>query len=188
MSQAYARDWLLPYASPTDEGLFADLEKVLRLCPQWDVMNVAPAPDGGFELLLNHDRLEAELAYHARVREHVPGARLGVTLTRGEESIAFDFSLEDRRTCGVLRARVETVPPPKAEDVREFDLWARSLANYLAVSRSRSPAKRAWKWFLDRWWLKMSQSGKRMAFFILMGEALSVVFLVFILLWWKFFP
>lgn len=188
MNSGYARDWLLPYAAPTDEGLFGDLEKVLRLCPQWDVKSLAPAPGGGFEALLAHDRLEAELAYHVAVEEHAPGSHLRVKLTRGEESIAFSFAVEDRQTRGVLRARVETVPAPTAEDVREFDLWARSMANYLAISRSRSPAKRAWKWFLDRWWLTMSQSGKRMAFFILMGEALSVVFLVFILLWWKFFP
>jgi hypothetical protein len=32
----------------------------------------------------------------------------------------------------------------------------------------------------------MTQSGKRMVFFIVAGEALSLVLLVAVLLWWRF--
>ena len=87
---------------------------------------------------------------------------------------------------GWLDFFLDSAPDADPEDLREYDLWARSLLNYLGVSRSRSPFMRAWKWFLDRWWLKMPQSGKRILFFVLAGEALSFVFLVAILLWWRF--
>jgi hypothetical protein len=61
--------------------------------------------------------------------------------------------------------------------------WLKSAANYLLISRRTSLFSRTWKWFLDRYWLKMSPSGRRTVFFVVVAEGLSLLFFLLILVW-----
>lgn len=192
MSAHYAREWALPEDAPAVFGRVTDLGTLLRLAPQWDVtffkMSGPPAAGAGFLFDVEFDRSEKAVSFKGEVAEYSPGSALRLALSAPETSMRVDVEIADHPMGSRLRFGVATDPPPQAEDLREYDLWARSLVNYLAISRSRSPLTRVWKWFLDRWWLNMAQSGKRIVFFVVVGEAFSLVFLIAILVWWKFFP
>lgn len=191
MSTHYAREWAIPEDAPTVFGRVSNLGTLLRLAPQWNVtsykMNDSPATGNGFLFDVEFDRSEKAVSFKGQIAEVSPGSALRLGLSAPGCSMRVDIQVADHPKGSRLRFEVATDPPPQADDLREYDLWARSLVNYLALSRSRSPLTRVWKWFLDRWWLTMTQSGKRIVFFVVVGEAFSLVFLIAILAWWKFF-
>jgi hypothetical protein len=191
MSTPYAREWSLPEDAPAVFRRVCDLGTLLRLAPQWDVksfkMSGPPAAGADFLLDVEFDRSEEAVSFKGEVAVASPGSVLRLDLSAPGTRMRVDVEIADHPMGCRLRFGVATDPPPQADDLREYDLWARSLLNYLAISRSRSPLTRVWKWFIDRWWLTMPQSGKRIVFFVVVGEAFSLVFLIAILVWWKFF-
>ncbi len=190
MSAPHVREWALPAFRPPDFHPLGDLETVLRLAPQWDVTALhleAPLRMGsGFRLEVMHDRSERALAYEGRVEAFTPGEVLSIDLSGPDRRLRLAVRAQPEATGSRLRFEIRSDPPGDPADLREYDLWARSLLDYLKVNRSRAWPTRAWKWFLDRWWLRMTQSGKRVVLFIVVGEGLSLVLLIAVLLWWRF--
>lgn len=189
-SAHYSQQWALTEDAPTAFGRVSNIETLLRLAPQWDVksfiMDSLPAAGAGFLLKVEFDRSEKPVSFDGTITTYLPGCGLSVVLSAPECSVQVDIRLADDPMGSRLRFTVIADPPPQVEDLREYDLWGRSLINYLEISGSRSLLSRAWKWFLDRWWLTMTQSGKRIVFFVVVGEGFSLAFLIAILLWWKY--
>jgi|GEM_PF-1557534 len=190
MRGPYFRQWVLPPAGSVSADLFSDLEKVLRLGPQWNVQSLRSkgplAESGEFELYVEHDRTEIPLSFSVRVEAFDPGKVLRLVMVSPSHALDFLMEVTENPDGRRVSFSIGSVPPPAGEDLREYDLWARSIVNYIKISESRSPLTRIWKWFLDRWWLKMPQSGKRIVFFVVVSEGFSFLFLIAILLWWKF--
>jgi len=190
MNSSHVREWQLPAFAPEDFLPIGELETVLRLAPQWDVLALrleGPIrPGTGFALGVEHDRSERRLELAGRVVAFVPQETLEIELDGPELRLRVAIRARSEAGGGRLRVEISSDPPAEPADLREHDLWARSLLDYLRVSRSRAWPIRLWKWFLDRWWLRMPQSGKRIVFFIVVGEAASLVLLAAVLLWWRF--
>jgi hypothetical protein len=191
MSVPYNRDWVLPTADQSGIDLLADLETVLRLGPQWDVkslkMEGPVAQNCNFVLEVEYDRTEAPVCFSGKVEEFASGKALRLVMQAPEHNVDFSVNLSESPEGILIAFRITAVPPPVVDDLREYDMWARSFVNYVKISASRKPHTKIWKWFLDRWWLKMTQSGKRLVFFVVVADGFSVVFLAAILLWWKYF-
>jgi hypothetical protein len=191
MNNPYTREWLLPFRDGQQIELFSDLETVLRLGPQWDVKSLEikgpVARDSDFSLDIEYDRTETPVSFKGKVKEFTAGRALRIVMQAQGHIVDFSVNVTDRSGGALIAFRVEAVPHPAIEDVREYDMWARSFVNYVKISASRKPLTRIWKCFLDRWWLRMTQSGKRMVFFIVVADGFSVVFLAAVLLWWKYF-
>jgi hypothetical protein len=190
MNAPHVREWLLPAFTRRDFLPIGDIETVLRLAPQWDLsalrLEGPPVAGSAFELAVEHDRDERALTFAGRIEAFAPGETLQLELDGPGLRLRLAIRVLTESGGSRLRVEIDSDPPPGPADLREYDLWARSLLDYLRVSRSRAWPTRLWKWFLDRWWLRMTQSGKRMVFFIVAGEALSLVLLVAVLLWWRF--
>jgi hypothetical protein len=191
MSKPYTREWILPGGDRSQIELLADLETVLRLGPQWDVKSLKMegplAQRREFVLDVEYDRSETPVSFSGIVEEFAPGKALKLVMQAEEHSLDFSVNVTESPGGAVIAFRIAAVPPPVIEDLRDYDMWARSFVNYIKINASRKPLTRIWKWFLDRWWLKMTQSGKRLVFFIVVADGFSVVFLAAILLWWKYF-
>jgi len=190
MNSRYSREWTLPLSGSSAFGLLADVEKVLRLGPQWNVkelrLNGSMEADAAFELDVEYDRSEQAVSFAGKVEELIPGRNLRLALSAPEQQLDFSLRIAEQTDGSLVSFSISTTPDPSPEDMQEFDLWARSILNYVTICNSKSPLSWAWKWFLDCCWLKMSQSGKRVVLFIVVGEGLSLLFLVAILLWWKY--
>jgi hypothetical protein len=191
MIGTYTRNWNLPCGERAEKDLFGDLETVLRLGPQWNVkaLRVQGHVEAGasFECDVEYDRTEEFVTFVGTIDSFEPGRRLMLRLTSNRIEIDFSAQLTDYLNEKVVGFRISSIPPPTRQDFYEFDLWARSFVNYVKISESRSAVSRAWRWFLDRYWLKMPQSGKRIVFMIVVADGFSVAFLLALLLWWKFF-
>lgn len=190
MNSRYSREWTLPLSGNSAFGLLADLEKVLRLGPHWNVkelrLNGSMEAGAGFELNVEYDRSEQVVSFAGKVEELIPGRNLRLALSAPEQQLDFSLRIAEQTDGSLVSFSISTTPDPSPEDMQEFDLWARSILNYVTICNSKSPLSWAWKWFLDCCWLKMSQSGKRVVLFIVVGEGLSLLFLIAILLWWKY--
>lgn len=191
MNKVYAQQWALDISDKPISNLLNDHEKIIRLSPQWDVKEirtvggVEPNPD--IELDIEYDRTETPVSFKGNINKSLSPDRLKIFLTSQSNSLDFTIEASDLLNKKLLSVRIESFPEPDINDIREFDLWARSIVNYLKVSASRRWHIRLWKTFLDRWWLNMTQSAKRITFFIVVSEGFSVIFLVALLFWWRYF-
>lgn len=190
MTNSYSRQWILPFSQrPTTDALFSDLETILRLGPQWDVKAMSLDGQRGsdtFHFDVEHDRTETQASFSGRIVALEPGRTLRLVMTAPGLVVDFAMDIQEHDQGSLISFQISSQPGPEYPDIREYDLWARSIVNYLKISESGSPWSKVWKWFLDRHWLKMTQSGKRIVFFVVVSEGFSLVFLIAILLWWKF--
>jgi hypothetical protein len=167
-------------------AFFTDLETWFRLNPQWQVLSfqeeVALHEDRPFILEVEYDRSEAKVVYRGLITAVAPGRSLSLRL-EGEEPREITLEVLPTRTVSLLKYREESERPLSAKYQMELNLWLKSVANYILISHRTGLFSRAWKWFLDRYWLKMSPSGRRTVFFVVAAEGLSLVFFLLILLW-----
>jgi hypothetical protein len=189
MNNSYSRQWLLPFSQrPTTDALFSDLETILRLGPQWDVKAITVdglGSSGTFHFDVEYDRTETQVSFSGKIIALAPGQTLRLAIRAPGLGIDFAMDIQEQDRGSLISFQIGSDPAPEYPDIREYDLWARSIVNYLKISESSSPWSKIWKWFLDRHWLKMTQSGKRIVFFVVVSEGFSLVFLIAILLWWK---
>jgi hypothetical protein len=167
-------------------AFFADLETWFRLNPQWQVLSFQGEPEsregGAFVLEVEYDRSEQKVVYQGLVTALKPGRSLSLCL-EGEEPREITIEVLPTSTVSLLKYREDSEHPLSAKDQMELNLWLKSVANYILISHRTSPFSWAWKWFLDRYWLKMSPSGRRTVFFVVAAEGLSLVFFLLILVW-----
>ncbi len=167
-------------------AFFSDLEKWFRLNPQWQVISfqgeLFTREDGAFALEVEYDRSEQKVAYHGFITAVEPVRSLSVRL-EGDDVREMNIEVLPTLTGPVLKYWEVTESPLSEKEQLELTLWLKSVANYILISQRTSLFSRAWKWFYDRYWLKMSPSGRRTVFFVVVGEGLSLVFFLLILAW-----
>jgi hypothetical protein len=167
-------------------AFFEDLEKWFRLNPQWHVLAYEGSQtfEAGsrFQLEVEYERPEKKISYSGVVTEFDPPTLVTVKL-EGEFPREMTIEVRDARLVSLLKYREPRPTPPSAHEQRELNLWLRSVANYILISHRQSPISRVWKWFLDRYWLKMSPSGRRTVFFVVVAEGLSLVFFLLLIAW-----
>ncbi|MFP5213222.1 MAG: SRPBCC domain-containing protein [Acidobacteriota bacterium] len=167
-------------------SFFSDLEKWFRLNPQWNVLafegDSTPRPGSTFTLKIEYDRAEKEVEYRGTIEELTPPETLTVNL-EGEYPRRMTIEVRDARYVTLLKYREPQEQALSDHEQRELNLWLKSVANYIQVAHRKSPFSKLWKWFLDRYWLRMSPSGRRTVFFVIAAEGLSLAFFFLILLW-----
>jgi hypothetical protein len=131
---------------------------------------------------VEYDRSEQKVAYRGLVTAVEPGGSLSLRL-EGEEPRDLTIEVLPTSTVSLLKYREESERPLSPKEQMELNLWLKSAANYILISHRTSIFSRVWKWFLDRYWLKMSPSGRRTVFFVVAAEGLSLIFFLLILLW-----
>ena len=131
---------------------------------------------------VEYDRSEVRVSYEGVVEEFEPPDTLKVKL-EGAAPREMIIEVRDARMVTLLKYREPKEGPLSEHEQRELKLWLKSVSNYIQISHKRSLTSRLWKWFLDRYWLRMSPSGKRTVFFVVCAEGLSLLFFLLILGW-----
>ncbi|HWR90747.1 MAG TPA: hypothetical protein VN260_10830 [Dissulfurispiraceae bacterium] len=177
----------LPLSQDHVFPFFHDLDTWFRLNPQWAVLDFArTAEAGAFALKVKYDRSEEEVIYNGTVGHREQEGVVTVRL-EGETTRIITVQVLSAGAGSVLNYIEDGSREPTPEDKREINLWLKSVGDYIEVSKKSGPWSRLWKWFLDKMWLKMSPSGRRIVFFIVAGEAISFVFFILLLVWLIFF-
>ncbi|MCX8030843.1 MAG: hypothetical protein N3A59_04590 [Thermodesulfovibrionales bacterium] len=169
---------------------FRDIERLLRLNPQWAVIamegHLKAEKGSEFTAYLKYDRSDKEIRYLGKVEEYKEGELIGIRLTAVEMTRFFSFTIYGEGNESIINYRESNGGEPLAEEKREIIFWLRSIANYIIINEKKTLFSKVWKWFLDKVWLKMSPSGKRIALIIVLSEVLAlflfIIFLIYLMI------
>ena len=182
----YSYKLMMPLAKETVFSFFYELEKWFRLNPQWEVLSLENGKrakeNEQFTLRVKYDRTEKEVLYKGTVeefRDNQITVRLDAEVPR---LITVKLNDAENGMSILSYEEVSDVELP-VEEKRNLNLWIKSVANYILLSRKKTLPSRIWKWIVDKIWLKMSPSGRRIAFFIVVAEAATLVFFILLLAW-----
>jgi hypothetical protein len=156
---------------------FADGEAWFRLNPEWEVL----ALDAD-SLRVRYERSEADAEYHrtasadfslaggAIILDGPPARTIAIALTevdadntRIDWREAFDTPIEDARRA-------------------ELNLWFDAALGYLAIAARPDRRGRSMRWLLDRVWLRMSPTARRVGLLIVGMEALALLLFIAVLI------
>lgn len=156
---------------------FAEGETLFRLNPEWEVL----ACEAG-KLKVRYERSEEEVDY-------CRPASAEFSLAGGE--LVLDGAPERRIRIALAeldagRTRIdwrEDFAAP-VEDARraELNLWFDAALGYLSIAARTDRRGRCMHWLLDRIWLKMSPTGRRVGLLIVGMEALALLLFVAVLI------
>ena len=164
---------------------FYGLEKWFRLNPQWQVLSIEGAchikKGDRFGLKVRYDRTENLINYDGVVEELIDGCVLSVCLN-AEDTRRITVYFENKGNSSVLRQEeiIENDGSPVGQG--ELNAWLKSVAWYLTLQIKNTLWSKFWKFFMDRLWLRMSPSGRRIVLLIVIAEATGfILFLLFLI-------
>ncbi|TSA11670.1 MAG: hypothetical protein D4R73_03490 [Deltaproteobacteria bacterium] len=164
---------------------FYGLEKWFRLNPQWEVLSIEGAchikKGDRFGLEVRYDRTENLVNYDGVVEELIDGSVLSIRLD-AEKPRRITLHFGDKGDTSILRQEevMENEGPPM--EYRELTPWLKSVAWYLILQNKNTPWSKFWKFFMDRLWLKMSPSGRRIVLLVVIAEAVGFMFFLLFLI------
>lgn len=144
----------------TVKAFFLNPEKVLRLHPAWYITDLKCSDKGIYDITLYDDRTNdsRQMKLEVVFRE--------MTINYIFDSDVIEFSI-NKLEPAMIRVEVHG-GILRNEDV---PYWLRGLQNYMAMETGRG---RFMKWFLDRFWLRMTPSQRRIALIVLIAEGIGL--------------
>lgn len=163
---------------------FRDLEKCFRLNPQWAVLETEGckcAKGSQSSLKVRYDRSEKEISHTVTVEEYIEDTMVTLRLD-SEIPRLITIRLADSGVNTTTVSYIEAIEKELSSEERvELNFWLKSIINYIMISEKKTLRSRLWKWFIDRFWLKMSPSGRRIALMTVAAEALALVFFILLI-------
>jgi hypothetical protein len=143
-------------------------ELVLRLNPSWYVKDIKAADKDAYEITLYDDKAEGDLR---------------IILTVEERNNVITYRMNPNITEFLIHKVSPSITGLSIEGdfFREEDLpyWLKGLKNYIQLEAKQS---RMMKWFLDRFWLRMTPSQRRIALIIILAEGIGLAALAAVVL------
>ena len=164
---------------------FYGLEKWFSLNPQWQVLSIEGAghikKGDRFGLSVRYDKTETLIDYDGVVEELIDGRVLSVCLN-AEDTRRITVYFGDKGDASVLRQEEIMGNDGSPMDQGELDAWLKSVAWYLMLQNKNTLWSKFWKFFMDRLWLRMSPSGRRIVILVVIAEASGfILFLLFLI-------
>jgi hypothetical protein len=143
---------------------FLDPDTVLRLNPSWYVQKIKANDQNLYAVTLYDDRADdvRQIILNVKVSEEA------ISYIMNSHMIVF---LIYEVTPAIVRLSIS------GDFFREEDLpyWLKGLKNYIQLEAKQS---RIIKWLLDRFWLRMTPSQRRIAIIIILAEGIGLAALV----------
>jgi len=146
---------------------------VLRLNPSWYVREIEAADkEGLYSLTLYDDKADEtrQVNLHVEVR--------GKAICYIINSNMVEFFIDE------IRPKIISLSV-NGDIFRKEDLpyWLRGLKNYIRLEAKKS---RNIKWLLDRFWLRMTPSQRRITIIIILAEGIGLIALIAVVIALKF--
>lgn len=164
---------------------FYGLETWFRLNPQWQVLSVEGVhhikKGHRFALKVRYDRSEETVDYDGIVEEFIDGDVLSVRLN-AKKAKHIKVYFADKGNRSLLQQEEIIENEPSETERRDLTSWLKSVACYLMLQNKNTSASKLWKFFMDKLWLKMSPSGRRIVLIIIIAEATGFIFFLLFLI------
>ncbi len=192
----YERSFLVAAPVELVARFFSDGEAWYRLNPEWEVLSFTRT-DGQQMLKVRYERSEQEAEY---CRPHVGGETSDCRLASADFSSAggeITFIGESARTItltltahGDKHTRIDWreafAEPIETARLAELNLWLDAAAGYLAFATRSDRKARLAHWLLDRVWLRMSPTSRRISLMIVGMEFLALLLFIAIVIVYRF--
>ena len=164
---------------------FYGLETWFRLNPQWQVLSVEGVhhikKGHRFLLKVRYDRGNEAVSYDGIVEDFVDGGTLSVRLNAKKPKYVTVYCA-DKGGRSLLQQEEVVENEPSETDREELASWLKSVAWYLMLQNKNTLTSKIWKFFMDKVWLKMSPSGRRIVLLVVIAEGAGFIFfLLFII-------
>ena len=163
---------------------FPPLDTWLRLSPLWSVLALEPGADaGGFDLRLSFDDDDREESFHGRFAPRDDDSAWQLRLVRDDTVRSIDIEITALGAASELALLDPAVADGDGTTRTNLALWLRATADYILLAANRRWRARLTKWFLDRIWLRMNLTGRRVVILILAYEVVGLALLIAWLIW-----
>lgn len=159
---------------------FYDIERLLRLNPQWGVLsiekNISTSKGSYFKVKVRYDLSEQEVEYLAIIEEFVEGSHLTLRLFSHTLPRLFKIKVIEDGARSIIEYEELKDEELSIVEKREINLWLKCIVNYINVFESKDVFSKIWRYYFDKVWLKMTPSGRRLVFFIVLIEIVGLFF------------
>ena len=175
--------------------VLSNLELILRLSPYWSLKGFKSLSDSPIR---EGSRSEATIEYYGKEVTETHGLEITEILKNRKISL--------RVANGVLK-ELTFVIEKNNEGIRlthqflidsddeallkgtqtELRFWLRSIGEYLKIADGKTLWRRFFKWFMDKIWLRLSLSERKIAIIITKISVLELVLLLMLVIIWNMF-
>ncbi|MEN2994377.1 MAG: hypothetical protein ABDH19_03385 [Thermodesulfovibrio sp.] len=181
----------VPVSAQSLYEVISDLDLLFRLNIQWHLKNHNFSKpinkESSYFAQVHYDREDKEVQYTVKVLELIQDSLMIIDL-EGQKQRRIVFRIQrvsDKHSIFTLEEEAQEALN-KAE-IMELNLWAKSIINYAMISESKRITSRIWKFILDKIWLKLSPTGRRVVFFIIISEIFGLLFFIILVIYFLFF-
>jgi hypothetical protein len=176
----YTRSLIVAAPPELAVSFFSDGEAWFRLNPEWEVLEFKDS-----HVKVRYERSEVEAEW--RITKTDFGAEGGTVLFDGESARRIELKWEpaaDNRT--LLAYREEFPAALETARLAELNLWLDAAAGYLAIAARGDRRGRLMRWLLDRVWLRMTPTSRRVGLIVVAMEALALLLFIAVILVFRF--
>ena len=186
----------LPVSEATAFKVLLDLNVILRLSPYWSLKKLKSISDIPIK---EGSRCEATIEYYAKeitethgleVVEYLQDKKISLKVENGVlKEINFIIEKNDngiRLTHQFLIDSIEDETVLKGTK-NELFYWLRSIGEYLKLAEGKTLRQRFFKWFMDRVWLRLTLSERKIAIIVTKISILELVLLLVLIVIWNLF-
>ncbi|WP_333655597.1 hypothetical protein [Dissulfurispira sp.] len=185
----------LPVSEVTAFKVLSDLNVILRLSPYWSLKELKPLTEGPVE---EGSRYEATIEYYGKEVTETHGLEVIELLSdkkisfKVEEGILKEISFNIEKDSDGIRLAHRFLIDSDDEAIlkgtrSELVFWLRSVGEYLKLAEGKTLWKKFFKWFMDRVWLRLTLSERKIAIIVTKISILELVLLLILVLAWNLF-
>lgn len=183
----------LPLSFPVEKlfDILKNLDLTFRLNIQWHVKSFTfkepLLENASYSMKVQYDRTDEVVNYTVQIFEYVPNSRIVIDL-KGEKPRRFVITADKiNEKQGRFELEEISEEPLSREELMDLNLWAKSIIDYAMISQSKKLRSLLWKFLLDKVYLKLSPSGRRIVFLIVVSEIFALLFFIMLAVYFLFF-
>ena len=185
----------LPVSEKLAFQVLSDVSLILRLSPYWSLKQFKPLSAGipgtgsRFEAVIEHYEKKLTETIILEIAEFYNNEKISLKF---EEGILKQVNFAIERKSKGVRLTHQFLLDSEDESIikgseRELHYWLRSIGEYLKLSGGRGLYKVFSKWFMDKVWLRMTLSERKIAITMVSISAIEIILLLVMILIWKLF-
>lgn len=176
-------------------NVISNLQLLLKLSPYWDVKSLLPILEPSAQTF---NKFEAIIKYYT---DDTPKAlAIEVDLPQNDKSFSFkmvgngieknvEISLVPNLDGSISISQSYRINPPDeaiAESLSlELKYWHRAIIEYLKLQNGRGIWKKCFRWFMDKVWLNLTLSERKIAIILVKISILEIIILVALVIIWR---
>ncbi len=187
----------LPVSDELAFKVLSDLNVILRLSPYWSLKELKCLSEELAEgWVRDGSRYEATIEYYGKevvethdieVSEFLKNTKISFKVENGIlKEIVFVIKQEGEGIQLTQQFLLECEDEAILKGTQsELHFWLRSIGEYLKLAKGKTLWKKFLKWFMDRVWLKMTLSERKIAIIIVKISILELILLLLLVLIWN---